>query len=350
MTVYTSPRVAAVVASSHRVSSRVEVWSRGRRVASVDVTTSGGSVSESWVSGIRRTLSLTVPASSSWDRWLAMPRLELRVYRGVVYGTTSAEFPFGVYPLPLPDRSDGPSYSISVPDRWQLIVDDNFPAPRRPIRGGIGDVAAALIRESTGLTATNDATDLSRVPSLLEPWSGSRDDTIRDLLDSIGAEAFFDAAGVPVIRDRDPQSSSLVLRDGDAGTVVSVSQAPQWAEVFNIIGVATSNPDASFPPVTVTIASPTHPAHPHQIGRRVMRYVSPLLTSPGQANRAGDVLLKKKSRLARLYKVTCSPNPEIVAGMRVQIVTAKFGTANCIVQDVTTPLGVGTQQVTAVAE
>ena len=61
------------------------MWSAGVLVTE-DAPFVNGSVTDTWVMvGVRRNLALTVAPSVDWLKWLELPLLELRPYRGIQY-------------------------------------------------------------------------------------------------------------------------------------------------------------------------------------------------------------------------------------------------------------------------
>ena len=113
-------------------------------------------------------------------------------------------------------------------------------------------------------------------------------------MESIGAEAFYDRDGRPRVQDR-VATPGAPLVDGQDGTVVSIASTEDWSQVYNVVSVTSSNNDTPFNAAVVAITDINHPAHQANIGPRVLKYSSPLLSTQEQGFQAGATLLAKKS-------------------------------------------------------
>lgn len=319
---------------------RVEVWSGGALITSDAPGVLGGSVSEKRVTGIRSTLSMSVEPSSDWIRWLQLPLLEIRPYLGLSWGGDPELIPMGRFPVdpvavgvPLPD-----SVSINATDWWGWAI--GMQSLDVPIRARSGLLVrdsvwflmskwSQLIRRPPLITATSLA---HTVPVV---WDGSVQEIIGDLVRSIGAEAFFDREGVPVIQDR-RTSAAPPLTSGEGGTIINVDPNKDWSQVFNRMAISSSNQDLTFQPVIASITDPDHPAHESRIGRRVAPgYSSPYFRSRQQAIDAGPSLLAPYSEPALTLSVTALPDPSRMPGDRSPVVTLELGSITAVIDEVT---------------
>lgn len=322
----------------------MELWSAGNLVAA-DAPIIDGTVTDKYVTGLRRTLSLMVPPS--WDKWLDLPFLEVRPFAGLSWGLSEFLCPLGRFPFMRPTTTlPAQGISINADDYWQRVVLDDFLYTIPSYSTMHVSSAVATLMAEVGIAFTPDNANLTSdplVPALL--WDKSRADTIAGLLESVGAEAFVDREGQGIVRDRTVTSFSPPLSDGVNGTLISVSSSPDWSNVFNAVSAATSNQDVHFDPVVVAVDDPSNPAHYYWIGARSKRYTSPLLLDRAQATLAAQTILAKSSAAALNWKVTCVPDPSRDAGDAV-VASCDFGTVTAVIQEVTHPLGSGAQTMT----
>lgn len=328
----------------HRGISRVEIWAGGVVVDSTDDIIDG-SVVEKNVTGIRSNLTLSVEPSRQWLDWLALPGVSLRPFSGMQWGTGdtgSAECPLGVFPVDPPTLTlPADAIQVQVNDLWQRVVQADFLYARFSPRGDIRSAAAGLIDEVGVGTTIVTASRGDGLPPLL--WDKSRHETIAGLVDSIGAEAFWDRLGRPVLQDVTTQVGADLV-DGENGTVVTVSSSADWSQVVNQIAVTSSNNDVVFPPAVVSITDPDHPAHEWRIGARTLKVSSPLLLTRDQAFAMGWSLLQKKSAPALSWSVSCVPDPSRQPGDVINVTTG-LGAVRAVVQEVHHPLGDGPQTI-----
>jgi hypothetical protein len=258
----------------------------------------------------------------------------------------------GRYPI-LPPSVSLPAQAVQVTadDHWSSVISGAFVfpyafGPGTPYTGEIRAVAGALIEEvqiaeqhfsPVVVTATSDA------PVSAGVWD-DRSKAILELVDSIGAEAFYDRDGRPRVQDR-VTTPGAPLVDGVDGTVVSVASTEDWSQVYNVVSVTSSNNDTPFYAAVVAITDPDHPAHQSKIGPRVLKYSSPLLSTQAQGFQAGVSLLSKKSAPALSWQVTAIPDARRAAG-DLCVVSTDLGDFNATLQEVKTPLLGGPQTMT----
>lgn len=339
------------VSRGHDAVCRVEVWSRGELVNG-DAPILGGEVTEKWVSGIRWSLSLQVEPTAEWLSWFRLPWLEIRVYSGLSWGEDEFLVPMGRYPV-LPPSVLLPSQAvtISADDHWSSVVTATFVfpygfGPGTSLGGEIRNVAGFLIEQVQSAErhfAPVIITASSTAPVTSGVWD-DRSKAILDLVESIGAEAFYDRAGRPRVQDR-VATVGAPLVDGVDGTVVSIASTEDWSQVYNVVSVTSSNNDTPFYPAVVAITDTSHPAHQANIGPRVLKYSSPLLSTQAQGFQAGATLLSKKSAPALSWQVTAIPDARRAAGDLCSVST-DLGDFMATLQEVKTPLMGGGQTMT----
>lgn len=327
---------------SHRAISRVDVWSAGKLQAS-GMEILDGSVTEKRVTGVRASLSLSVPPTTEWLDLFDLPLLEIRPYAGISWGRSEFLCPMGVFPVMPPERKLPQSgISINADDRWQVIQQNDllyyWPGPA----AWASALAARLMTES-GLSPDPAVNVTKDVQSPAIMWDKSRHDLIAGYLEPIGAEAYVDRTGQPVIQDR-ATTPGRNLTDGEGGTVVSISSTADWSKVYNAVGVTSSKNDVVLDPVVVSITDPLHPAHYSKIGRRSMRYSSQLISNFGDAYNAAVAQLEKVSAPALSWSVTCVPDPTRMPGDLITV-TTDLGAVQAVVQEVSHPLGPGAQTI-----
>jgi Putative phage tail protein len=338
---------------SYRSVARVDLWHKSKLLAA-DVDFIDGAVTEKWVTGIRGSMDLTVPPTRQWLDWLALDDLELLPFVGISFGRTEFAVPLGVFPVLFPGV-DAPAKPIAlhVDDHWQYVNSARFMYPIMSYPGQVRAVIGTLLGE-LGIGAGRlhpityqsvsvpivTATNTTELASVL--WERSRHDTIVQLVESIGAEAFIDRYGQPQVRDR-RSSPGVDLTDGETGSVVSVTSAISWADVINAIAVTSSKNDVEFDPVIATITDVNHPAHLTKIGPRFDSYSSPLILDAAQALQVAQTELAKRSQPARSWSVECVPDPTRMPGDELTLTTRRHGVNRVVVQEVTHPLGKGAQ-------
>jgi hypothetical protein len=304
---------------SYQVVAWVEVWRGTELLATVpqsDIV--GGSVTAQWVtSGVRRTLSLTVPRTEEWLGWLQVG-VELRPYRGMKLTSDDIVCPLGRFPVRKFTRPRSPgTLSVSASDRWQWIAAGKNFGSVAAYGGLVSEAASLLIGEvdpyGFGMTRINTATSTAVTSGGV--WQSDRSNTIGDLVESIGAEAFIDRDGQPVIRDRptlgDPVAS---IRSGDNGTLIDSVTEIDWESVINAVVVEDTTTGSTLEKVFVAINDPDDPAHRLNIsggsasGGWQTEVYSAQFTDRDQMLTAGLAKLAKGAAPARQWSVQMPPD------------------------------------------
>jgi hypothetical protein len=334
--------------ASYNAVCWVEVWRGPTLLATVPSSEFvGGSVSDTWVTaGVRRTLSLTVPRTDDWLGWLQIG-VDLRPFRGMKLTSGDIVCPLGRFPVRKFTRPRSPStISISAQDRWQWVVAAKMFGNVKAYGGLVSEVASLLIGEvdpfGLGMTRTNTATSSATVAPGV--WQPDRSGTIADLVESIGAEAFMDRTGAPVIRDRPTVGDPVVeIRSGNGGTLIDETGEIDWESVINSVVVVDSTTDSVLEPVHLAINDTNDPAHRSNIsggaesgGWQSMVY-SAQFTDAEQMRQAGIAQLAKFAAPARQWSVQMPPDVSLDAGDTVLLETLD-GDILGQIQSITHPL------------
>lgn len=309
-------------AGSHVSTCRVELWSGSTRLTeSAEII--DGNVTDDWVvTGVRRSLQMTVPPSRAWLRWLAMDSLEVRPYLGVRYSRLSSdECPMGRFPITAPERKlPAEAMTINANDYADWIADADFvdtPVPRPA--GRIVDAIRWLVRGAGLPDPVNRSTATERSGRVL--LDQTRMDALADAAKSIGVEVTMDRLGQPTIVDQRARGAATsTILTGDGGTAIGVTVTPDLSRVYNVVSAKSSATGVEFPAQVARLTWDGHPAHPYRLGsrtrprERVFHYSSPLLLTPAQAQRAARSILVKKSAAARTTTYLAFPDPSRDAG------------------------------------
>ena len=337
-------RWARAVAGSHRATIRMEVWS-GNQQLTERAPLLTGTATEEWATGIRWSLECTVPPTRAWLRWLDMPNLELRPYRGVrLSPSLTWEAPLGRYPLLPPEltRPQAP-ISISVSDYYQWVSTAKFPGPVMSYPGKVTDSIARVLAEA-GLPGTDIRTGKQNTAGAVL-IDQQRDEWVASAAKSISCEVYLDRNGRPVITDAvrlgTPTSQALI---GPGKTAVGVKRTPDWSRVYNVVYASSSASDVELPAERAAITLPSHPAHPTRLGSpsrpnyRVYLYSSPLLRTTPQIQAAAKSILQRVSSMAEQYSYVCLPDPFRSASDTLLGATVDGGSQTVQIQSVGHPL------------
>lgn len=322
------------LSESHQGRCQVDVYSAGEPQAE-DVEIVDGTITEKLALGQRSTLSLDVEPSAQWVKWFALPKLELKVWSGISWGRSEYLIPMGVFVVDPPGRTLPASLvTLSGNDRWQLIAQNDllykWPGPA----GWATQLAARLMAEGGLPDAVIDVSRDLESPGIM--WDGKRHDLIRDYLLPIGADAYVDREGRPVIRTR-KESPGRDLTHGSAGTLIKISSEVSLSGVYNAVGAASTKTDITLDPAFVMITDPAHPAHESRIGRRQTLVTSNMIENWGDAYNFARSELARLSSPALAWSAECVPDPTRMPGDRSKV-TSELGPISAIVQQVTHPL------------
>lgn len=294
--------------SGFALAQRVEVWNdQGKHTGNLPIT--DGSVKDDWVSGARRSVTLSA-APSAEVRALLVPGVELRVFSGIDYGFGQPEMlPHGCFPLTDTSIGERPAViPLTATDRWQWVARIDFPVPTATTVGISIQLQIARFLAGTGRWRLTDvvqsASSTAQVVAsqVFDTSQGGRAQACIDLAKSIGAEVFVDRLGVPVIRDHAAVGAVRGwFRGGDGGRLRDATPALSDVDVFNSVLATSANTDPAFRPADAraSITDPMHPAYPKFGVYRTFQLSSAQFSTVAQMQAAATKMLSKVSRRAR---------------------------------------------------
>lgn len=353
-------RFGRAVRTTHTSTARVEVWSAGRPVAE-SAPFLDGSVTDEWVTGSRRSLSLTVPATRGWQRWLdiqATPALELRVFRGVRFSRAlTVECPMGVFPVLPPDQAipAGQPIQITASDLWIKVGYGDFTTAESAPTRLATDIIRALIMgaglpeptvlvTSPAIFATTSPDNSA--PPIIQVYAGTRQQAIEDAVAAVAGEAYVARDGSPMVtpvRQLEAATSEAVTTKGSA---FGAAVATDWSKVYNVVSARSTATDVRFPPQIAYVISTDHPAHPSRTGWiRTFPLKSSDLRTAAAAYAAAWAKLPSVAGPAQKITYRCNPDPRRDSGDSILGDTPDGPRTNQI-HTVVTPLRAGLQTVT----
>jgi hypothetical protein len=310
-------RYARALKASHRVSSRVEIWSEGKQVD--EASFQDGQVTDTWVAcGVRRSLDLTVEPSRAWLRYLAMPLLEVRPFRGITFSkSVTMECPLGRFPVVNPDMAHPVSaIKINADDYYQRIMQADFSYPvQTETRRVVDAIVDLFVNVGAPFAGLPDPVVLTKSQGITNGvvLDKTRNDALVDYAKSFGLEVFIDRLGAPTIGDAQvlgaARSEVLV-----GGTAEAVAVKQNDDKIYNQVSVTSNGQDVNFEAQVAVITDPFHPAAQWRIGARVLKYQSALLLTAEDGMAAAQSILTKVSAAARTYTYTCVPDVRRDAG------------------------------------
>lgn len=344
-----SDRWAPALAASHRADCRVQVWRDGVLLATVRPLS--GSVTDDWVTGTRRSMTATFDPSLES---LITSGVTLIPQRGINYGHGVPELlNLGVFPVTgnstgiLSDRT----VQVTCQDGWQWVTGSTFLRPKSSNPAITVPVQMGRLITDTAMWPTVDvqSTASMKTPSLV--WDSDRSQAIADLATLIGAEAYINRSGVPVVRQRKAIAAPVLTVGG--ARLLDLTAEVSTAGIYNVVVASTTSTDPSiaFDPVIVRIIDRTHPAFPSP-GRMIARPFQ--LTGPfrsaTEARSAAVAKLDKLSAPARQVTIDCIPDASLDASDTIAFRWPSGVVETAQIQSITHPLTVAdTQQITTVA-
>jgi hypothetical protein len=346
-----------------------------------DVT--GGSVQVDETREIRRTLSLTMAATSdlipSAPGDLLHPATgnELWVSRGVKYADGSTEMaPLGVFRTSKPATADGAALTFSMAgnDRAAVVASQGWQAPYQ-VQTGSNPGAAIQTALDFKLHHIYGELDYSgiAVTSFSFPaatWgatSGQSNDPMSDFQSfaaAAGCELFFDVNGNPIFRPI--VNAALVKTPNDAvhfveGPECVMTDAQRTLDetnAYNGVKLTCNGPGAAGPfIITVWDVDPHSPTYylgpwgqkPYQMTTTLIPAgADDLATAQGKATYMASQQLQLILGAIDNLSVSCSPNPALQEGDVLRVVRGrqKIG-ANYTISGMTIPLDAqGKQSIT----
>lgn len=338
---------------AHTVIVQVDAY-LGATLIAEDMPISGGSVTISGGTGVRRQLTCTVTDRDLWST-LDVTGVELRAYRGLRYPSGDTEMaPLGVFSLDAQAMSVGPTGGIEIqtaPDRWARVQRAAFEQPSPAVASNQirTEIERLVTLAVSGLTVSNVATSTATVGPLV--WDQDRAAAVIDLATSIGAEVFFDVDGGLVIKDAPLLGQPPVwnVDASESGVLVSGDRVRDRARTYNVVVAYPTNLTGSavYAPVVAADTDPTSRTYVNgPFGRVPYRYTSPAMTTSGQALVAAKALLNRVKAVNAQLSVEAVVNPALDRGDVITVLTPDGTSERHLIDSLTIPLDVaGTQQI-----
>lgn len=187
---------------------------------------------------------------------------------------------------------------VKLVDRAARVAEAKLKVPGQT-RSGFSAVAeiTRIVQEVLPATQVTDKTGISSAAAVIEIPRERWDEGVERLADGIAAEAYFDAAGVLVIRPQPTLADEIVwyARTKDFSTLVGASDRLTREGVYNEFVVTGQRSDGT-PPV-YAVAQDTDPNSPTYIngpfGAKTYTYTSALITTIPQAQATANALLAR---------------------------------------------------------
>lgn len=342
-----SGRWAAALRSNHQPIHRVQLW-RTSSLLIDNLRVESGAVTKDAGRYPRTTATVTIADTSPAVAQLLTPfGYRLRFYRGLKYPDNTTEVVLYADLDIVRSTFTRPENSLTLElvDPSGIIAGDTLPGPTRP-----PDVTSAqdaitwLIGRSQYYGPDVELADSTGAARPIAPdWVADGDpwDSVEQLADAIGAEAFFTPARAPVLRPVPPIKTSadaqLYTRDG--GTVTDLESVLERAP--NIVYVWGA-PQANGKPAR-GVAYDNDPNSPTNLDAAYGQMVSvinrPTPLTTAQANAAAATMLARVRGKVRNVTLQAIPDPAIEPGDTVQLRFASGALERHVVQSITIPIG-----------
>lgn len=286
----------------------------------IDLDDSGGDVTSSAGSEVRSTLTINTPTKwpTAVSDLMAPYGNEIFIERGIKYGNGQSEMVgLGYYRINSPQQSDVPDglISLTCTDRWQGIIDGEFPTPRQFRSTTIrNDLVVQLLTEvyPSAIVEWDDPVVAAGTIGKALAVDTDRAGTITEMLTSLGKVGYFDYRGVFVIKTPADVTGLPVwtVDAGRNGVLTDISRSISREGVKNIYVAESSSVDSSFP--VRYVAADYGPNSPTNVNGRFGpvpgRFSSPLLLTTAQCRTAAETLLKRSLGLPYSIALGSIPN------------------------------------------
>lgn len=320
------------VRQSHTVATRLDITDVAGNVLAT-VAASGGDVTIDSRRTVRRECTFTVPditgtlvPASAGDLLSPLAGYELRPYRGVVLDSGTTELvPLGVMPIrsaPASIDGDGiPVVTVSGQDRSSTVSRNRWERVYVIADGTALEVAlASLLADRAPQYPSSFPTTGVTVPATSfgletdsDPWADAQ-----SLAKAAGYDLLYDATGTAVLQQpTDPTTASPVITYANDATSVLVSASKAWDADKAYNGCIAIGEGANVAaPVRAEVwdddpSSPTY--YLGDYGRYPEFYVSPLITTVGQAQTAAAAQLARRRGVAQSVQWSQLVNPALDA-------------------------------------
>lgn len=299
-----SAQAQVALTESHGMAARARIYSP--LYGELELPIAGGSVDADSGRQVRRTGTVFADPSlwpQSPQSLLAPYGAEMLVEYGIALRSGNLEW-VPVCRASLDDAQrqrpfkSSADVEVKLVDRAARVAEDRLAIPSQT-RTGFSAVAEIirLVQEVLPSTQVTDTTGVSTAAAVIDIPRERWDEGVERLADSIGAEAFFDAAGRLVIRLQPTLSDQIVwyARTKNFSTLVGAKDRLTREGVYNRFAVTGQRSDGT-PPV-YAVAEDTDPTSPTYIngpfGRKTYTYTSALITTVPQAQTTANALLAR---------------------------------------------------------
>lgn len=294
---------AAILGPSTIVTRRVEIYEADAQTlwAKIDSTSrlTGGSISVDGTRDERRSLDLTLdnmdgllkpdPNGFWYDKIL-------KVYRGVLAGSTAYEAQVGEFMIDRMDQSHFPrDIKITGRDYTKKLLLSKFPQPITFTEGQLVEDLVRNIASNGGISKfVLPVTGKITGKDFTFDKGVARWEALNEIVTAYGYELFFDAQGYLTMREyQDPVTSPsvYVFETGQFGNLVSYSKSTNDTRIYNHVAVTGGDADSIPVYAEALNTEPTSPTSIAKIGDRLYEYSSPFITTVDQAQDVANKFL-----------------------------------------------------------
>lgn len=325
---------AALLSNSRTWANKIEIFSGGDFVLSLDVMLDGH-VSIDDVA-VRRSCDLTfvdtsgtlTPASAK--DLLAPKGTEIKIYKGLLVDGAFEYVPLGVFGIIEPEvtsHSDGTKLRLKGWDRVDAIrvrrfVDPWPVADGTPTWQAILNIITSRLTVDTRITKTANTAPEIVFDALSDPW-----DAVRSLATTDSLIAYFDQLGTAVI-DRDVETmTDAVYTVGQNALLDTVTRVIKADQTYSGVVVRGEHPESG--PIRselwdLDINSPTYSVGP--FGRRPYGFYSKLLDTQAKADATAATIFARVTSMKQELHIETIGHPGHDIGDIVQVIDPKSRT------------------------
>jgi len=333
-----SDKFADAITRSHNIVTKVEVYSSGSLETTLVV--SDGNITIDATNAIRRRANIvcndpSITPHDAQDLLHPLSSNEIKLYRGLRFHDGSEELIpqgiFGIEDSDIIDSKESFSIRLKTMDRSRHCQRQRFTHPYHILPGENFAVAIRNLIESVLPNTTFNFMTTDLVTGSMtfghQGWAGGGDpwEAARDMAQSIGAELFFDEAGVCVLRSIPDVSQDPIVwyyHEGPNSMILNLDLRMTKDEVYNhviVIGVNSTNEDDPIRAEAIDDdpTSPTYIGDPpgsSKFGDVPTFFRSEMIRNESQAQQVADALLRQKQGTPQKIYFNAVVNPGHDAG------------------------------------
>lgn len=303
----------AAVRTSHQIVAKVEVWGTSGLEDTITGYVDEGSVSVDARRGTRRTCQLTIgdfdgtltPETAN-DLLNPLSSRELRLYRGVDFGTTQEYVPLGVFRITKTTPSEGEGgikIAVDGSDRSWRVKRAQFSGPYTVLADtAVEDAIADLLLDryptvETSFPATGAVTPRLALgvggTNATDPWTAAQ-----KMATDAGYDLYFNNEGVAVmVQTSDLYTATPVVTYGPGEAEVILSSTREWDAETTYNGVIATGEGSGLTAAVraeVWDDDPTSPTYRYgPFGEIPEMYSSSLIKTAVQAEAAASERLRR---------------------------------------------------------